>query len=103
WSHAEGPMKSASCSVTERTLEISLQCSLLQCPGARRVVSEGSMTILRVRRHDFPADCPHRSDFHCSCRYPTRDIRQERVPPDTPEFPAYSRVVSLTVTGKRSQ
>src|SRR5919198_3770614 len=33
-------------------------------PGARRVVSEGSTHRLRMPVSDFPADCPHRLDFH---------------------------------------
>ena len=46
---------------------------------AWRMVSGDSLL-----RRAFPADCPHLTDCHCS--------QLERVPEDTPGFPAYSQV-----------
>jgi hypothetical protein len=47
--------------------------------GARRVVSEG------IARAIFPADCPHRMDFHA--------IARDRVPPDARIFQHIARFV----------
>jgi hypothetical protein len=58
--------------------------------GVRRVVSEGSRGV----PSDFPADRPHRSDFHFHpLRRPlARSSILREVPSDSPEFPANSQI-----------
>ena len=42
----------------------------------------------------FPADCPHRTDCHCSCVAPYEEgVTCERVPPDTRSFQHIARFV----------
>jgi hypothetical protein len=57
--------------------------------GVRRVVSEGSRGV----PSDFPADRPHRSDFHFHrFRRPLASSPILKVPSDSTEFPANSQI-----------
>ena len=63
----------------------------LPATDTRGSASPRSRSILRRRRSPrpsaqhlaFPADCPHRTDFHCSCHIVPEGCDKKRVPPDT--------------------
>ena len=46
----------------------------------------------------FPADCPHRMDFHCSCVTLEEGETYERVPPDTRSFQHIARFCTHGIT-----
>jgi hypothetical protein len=64
----------SACRHAGRTISSPLRAQL---EGVRHMVSEDSGCD--VMHPAFPADCPHRMDFHCSSD-------DERVPPDTRGF-----------------